>query len=117
MRNEVVKEAEILAEKRGVPIYASNPSPLPNEIKKNRRARFGDDVKGLIVDNGSGEILGHGEAMVYEWEEVDKERFAQLYLAGLKQLQGYRRQGWQSSIWCTANCRRSPGRIPSLFPF
>lgn len=47
MRNEVVKEAEILAEKRGVPICTSNPSvPSPNEIKTNRRACFGDDVKG-----------------------------------------------------------------------
>src|ERR1017187_6740385 len=86
MRSLVAKQPEVLAEKRGVPIYTSNPSiPSADEIKKPKRARLGDDVKGLVVDNGSGEILGHGGAMVYEWEEVDKERFVKLYLAGLKQ--------------------------------
>ncbi len=94
MRNEVQKEPEVLAEKRGVKIYTSNPSvPSPDEIKKPKRARFGNDVKGLVVDNGSGEILGHGGAMVYEWEEVDKERFVKLYLAGLKQAAGLTRAG------------------------
>lgn len=94
MRNEVVTEAEVLAEKRGVRIYTSNPSvPSPDEIKRPKRARLGDDVKGLVVDNGSGEILGHGGAMVYEWEEVDKERFVKLYLAGLKQAAGLTKAG------------------------
>jgi hypothetical protein len=50
-------------------------------------------VRGLVVDNGSGEILGHGGAMVYEWEEVDKERFVKLYLAGLKQAAGLTKAG------------------------
>jgi len=41
------------------------------------------------VDNsGTGEILSPGGALVYEWEEVDKERFVKLYLAGLKQAVG-----------------------------
>lgn len=67
-------------------IYTSNPSvPTAEEIKRPKRARIGNEVKGLVVDNGSGEILGHGGAMVYEWEEVDKERFVKLYLAGIKQ--------------------------------
>jgi hypothetical protein len=46
-----------------------------------------------VVDSGSGEILGHGGAMVYEWEEVDKERFVKLYLAGLKQAAGLSKAG------------------------
>ena len=76
----------VLAEKRGVPIYTSNPSvPSADEIRKPKRTRLGNELKGLVVDNGSGEVLGHGGAMVYEWEEVDKERFVKLYLAGLKQ--------------------------------
>src|SRR5271156_1241637 len=94
MRNPVAREAEVLAEKRGVPIYTSNPSvPSADEIKKPKRAQLGNDVKGLVVDNGSGEILGHGGAMVYEWEEVDKERFVKLYLAGLKQAAGLSKAG------------------------
>jgi hypothetical protein len=84
----------VLAEKRGMPIYTSNPSiPSPDEIRKPKRARIGNDLKGLVVDSTNGEILGHGGAMVYEWEEVDKERFVKLYLAGLKQAAGLSKAG------------------------
>lgn len=94
MRNDTIGEAEVLAEKRGVRIYASNPSvPPPEEIRKPKRARLGNEVKGLVVDNGTGEILGHGGAIAYEWEEVDKERFVKLYLAGLKQAAGLTKAG------------------------
>ena len=71
--------------KWGVAVYETNPSvPKADEIKKLKRARIGNEQKGLVVDNGTGEILGHGGALVYEWEEVDKERFVKLYLAGLR---------------------------------
>jgi hypothetical protein len=77
-----------------VPIYTSNPSvPSADEIKKPKRTRLGTELRGLVVDNGSGEVLGHGGAMVYEWEEVDKERFVKLYLAGLKQAAGLSKAG------------------------
>ena len=72
-----------------MPVYDTNPSiPSPEEIKKLKRTKLGDERRGLVVDNGTGEILGPGSAMVYEWEEVDKERFVKLYLAGLKQAVG-----------------------------
>jgi hypothetical protein len=94
MRNETAKGVGVLAEKRGVRIYESNPSvPSPDEIKRPKRARLGDDVKVLVVDNGTGEIQGHGGAIVYDWEEVDKERFVKLYLAGLKQAAGLTKAG------------------------
>lgn len=77
---------DVVKEKRGIPVYRSNPSvPSPDEIKKVKRTKLGDDRRGLVVDDGTGEILGHGGAIIYEWEEVDKERFVKLYLAGLKQ--------------------------------
>lgn len=61
MRNEVQHTAGVLAEKRGVPIYTSNPSvPSADEIKKPKRTRLGTELRGLGVDNGSGEVLGHG---------------------------------------------------------
>lgn len=83
---EVSKDAVVVAEKRGVKIHQTNPSiPSEREIKRNKRAQIGTDMRGLVVDSGSGEILGHGGAIAYEWEEVDKERFVKLYLAGLKQ--------------------------------
>jgi hypothetical protein len=94
MQNKVQDNTGVLAEKRGVPIYTSNPSvPSADEIKKPKRTRFGDDMKGIVVDNSSGEVLGHGGAMMYEWEEVDKERFVKLYLAGLKQAAGLSKAG------------------------
>jgi hypothetical protein len=94
MRTIDQHDTGVLAEKRGMPIYTSNPSiPSPDEIRKPKRARIGNDHKGLVVDSGSGEILGHGGAIAYEWEEVDKERFVKLYLAGLKQAAGLSKTG------------------------
>ncbi len=93
MRNIFDIPSSVL-EKHGLPIYSSNPSiPNSHEIKRSKRTQIGNDVKGLVVDTGSGEIIGHGGAIVYEWEEVDKERFVKLYLAGLKQAAGLSRSG------------------------
>ena len=79
----------VIKDKRGIPVYQTNPSvPDPSEIKKFKLAKLGNDKKGVVVDGGTGEILGPGAAMVYEWEEVDKERFVKLYFAGLKQAVG-----------------------------
>ena len=67
-------------------------------------------MKGLVVDNGSGEILGHGGAMVYEWEEVDKERFVKLYLAGLKQASGLSKAGLAVFELVYNRVRERPGQ-------
>src|SRR5271170_2498254 len=111
MRNEVQTIGGVLAEKRGVPIYTSNPSvPSADEIRKPKRTRLGNEVKGLVVDNGSGEVLGHGGAMVYEWEEVDKERFVKLYLAGLKQAAGLSKSGLVVFEQVYSKVRENPGK-------
>lgn len=39
----------------------------------------------MVINTGSGEVLGPGTAIAYEWEEVDSERFVKLFLQGLKQ--------------------------------
>lgn len=71
-------------EKRGTPVYASNPSvPHPDSITKTRRTRIGDEKKGLVIGD-TGEILGQGSAVFYELEEVDDSRFVKLYLSGFK---------------------------------
>ena len=46
------------------------------------------EQKALLIDEGTGEILGRGGAVMYEWEEVDKEGFVKLFLSGLKQASG-----------------------------
>lgn len=80
--------------RHGQPVYAVNPSiPDAGDIGKPRRTRIGTDKKGVVVDNGSGEILGHGGALIYEWEEVDSERFVKLYLAGLRSAVGMSKAG------------------------
>lgn len=86
--------SDVITERRGFPVYATNPSvPAPGEISTSRRAQIGTEQKGLVVNNGNGEILGAGTALMYQWEEVDKERFVKLYLAGLKQAVGLSKAG------------------------
>jgi hypothetical protein len=98
-------------EKYGVPIYETNPSiPSETEIKRSKRAQIGTEMRGLVVDTGSGEILGHGGAMAYEWEEVDKERFVKLYLAGLKQAAGLTKAGLAVFEIVYKQVRKRPGQ-------
>ena len=105
------KKAMVVAEKRGVPIYQTNPSiPTETEIKRNKRAQIGTEMRGLVVDSSSGEILGHGGAIAYEWEEVDKERFVKLYLAGLKQAAGLTKAGLAVFELVYKQVRENPGK-------
>ena len=56
--------ANAVKAKRGIPVYRTNPSiPGEHEIKKMKRTKLGDEHRGLVVDNGTGEILGHGGAI------------------------------------------------------
>lgn len=87
-------KALVIDYKKGVPVYEVNPSiPQQSQIARNKRAQIGTDKRGLIVDEGNGEILGHGGAIVYEWEEVDAERFVKMYLTGIKQAANLTKSG------------------------
>lgn len=87
-------DSTIIAERRGMPVYISNPSvPSETEINRPRRRQLGDEHKGLVIDDGSGEVLGRGGAFAYEWEEVDKERFVKLFLDGVKQAASLSKSG------------------------
>lgn len=88
------KNPQAVTTKHGQPVYATNPTiPTAGTISKPRRAQIGDDRRGMVIDQSSGEILGHGGAMVYQFEEVDKERFVKLYLAGLQSAVGMSKAG------------------------
>jgi hypothetical protein len=92
MRNEFLK-SEVVGQKRGIPVYTANPSiPDPSAVTRIRRKPIGDETKGFVVD-GAGAVIGRGVAAVYEWEEVDQERFVKLYLDGLKQAAGLSKAG------------------------
>jgi hypothetical protein len=88
------KEALVVNHRKGVPVYERNPSvPVQGDIGRNRRRQIGDEHKGLVINDGSGEVLGPGTAIAYEWEEVDAERFVKLFLSGLKQASGLSKSG------------------------
>jgi hypothetical protein len=46
-----------------------------------------------VIDRGTGEVLGRGAAVIYEWEEVDQERFVKLFIGGLKKAAGLSKTG------------------------
>lgn len=81
--------APAIRQKRGVPIYTTNPSvPAKEDISRSRRTQFGNDRRGLIIDGDTGELMGRGGAYMYEFEEVDKERFVKLFLDGVRKAAG-----------------------------
>jgi hypothetical protein len=86
-------DSTIIAERRGMPVYITNPSvPAKNE-GRSRRRQIGGETKGLVIDDGTGQILGRGTAVAYEWEEVDSERFVKLFMDGVKQASGLTKPG------------------------
>ena len=88
------KPPAIIGEKKGIPIYRTNPSvPDANSISKKKKVRYGDEQRGMVLDSGSGEILGPGVATFYEFEEVDDTKFVKVFLAGIKQATGLGKAG------------------------
>jgi hypothetical protein len=91
------KDAEnnnLLRSKRGFICYEKNPSvPDVQTLQtRARRVRIGDEKKGLVIGE-TGEILGTGAAVIYEFEEVETSRFVKLYLSGIKQAVGLSKAG------------------------
>jgi hypothetical protein len=87
-------QANVIRQKRGVPVYTTNPSVVAkDDISRYRRTQIGTEQRGLVIDGGTGEIFGRGSAFAYEFEEVDKERFVKLFLSGLKQASGLSKAG------------------------
>jgi hypothetical protein len=84
----------VIKQKKGVPVYATNPSvPSADDISRRKQVRFGNDKRGFVVDNGSGEVLGVGGMGFYEFEEVDNAKFVKMFLAGIKQTAGLSKAG------------------------
>jgi hypothetical protein len=83
-------EVPAIRQKRGVPIYTSNPSiPPRDEIGRTRRTQIGNERRGMLIDGDTNEIImGRGSAVMYEFEEVDKERFVKLFLDGVRKTAG-----------------------------
>lgn len=91
---ETDQKVGVVKIKHGVPVYRTNPSvPEAETIKKQKRVRIGNDKKGFVIDNYSGEILAVGGVGFYEFEEVDNTRFVKLFLEGIKQTAGLSKAG------------------------
>lgn len=109
--SKIEQKPGAIREKHGIPVYRTNPSvPGANEIARSKRVQIGDTHKGFVVDNGTGEILGRGAAFAYEFEEVDKERFVKLYIAGLKQASGLSKAGLAVFEIVYSALRETPGK-------
>jgi hypothetical protein len=101
----------VIRQKRGVPIYRANPSvPAKDEIVRGRRVQLGNEHKGMIIDGGTGEIIGRGAACMYEFEEVDKERFVKLFLDGVKKAAGLSAAGLTIFELIYNQVRESPNK-------
>src|SRR5262245_32675501 len=111
MSEDAQRSKKPVDERYGVAGYQTNASvPAETEIIRSSLAQPGTERKGLIVDSGSGEIVGHGGAIGYEWEEVDKDRFVKLYLAGLKQAAGLSKAGLAVFETVYKQVRERPGQ-------
>lgn len=109
--SKLEQKSEPIREKHGIPVYRTNPSvPAAGEISRQKRVQIGDTHKGIVVDTSSGEILGRGGAIAYEWEDVDQERFVKLYLAGLKQASGLSKAGLGVFEIVYSALRETPGQ-------
>ena len=87
-------EKTVFLSKRGYPKYETNPSiPNADSISKRKPRKIGNDKKGMIVNENTGEILSMGGVGFYEFEEVDDTRFVKLFLAGIKQAAGLSKAG------------------------
>jgi len=94
MTEESQKKSLVISSKKGVPVYSENPSvPNPEDIKRRKAVRYGNEQKGFVVDGGSGEVLGIGGMGFYEFEEVDNAKFVKMFLAGIKQAAGLSKAG------------------------
>ena len=87
-------DKDIIGKKQGLPIYKSNPSvPDRSSITRHKKQRFGDERRGFVVDQHTGEVLSVGGAGFYEFQEVDDTKFVKLFLAGIKQAVGLSKSG------------------------
>lgn len=107
----------VIGEKQGIPVYATNPSiPSKDTIARLKKRRLGDEHRGLIID-GTSEILGRGTAVVYEWEEVDTERFVKLFLGGIKKASGLSKTGLSVFEVVYNQMRESPNSDTVILSF
>ena len=91
----VNRQIEILGERKGIPIYARNPSiPPVGEIRtKTHQTQVAKGKDAMIVSGSTGELLGKSMVAFMHSEEVDQTRFVKVFLDGVKRIAGLSKAG------------------------
>lgn len=89
--------AEVIATKRGFPIYDRNPSvPSPNGLPTRMRpVKIANGNRAMIIGKDTGELLGDAHAAFFEMQAVDQGQFVKIYLAGIKNTAKLTKAGMQ----------------------
>jgi hypothetical protein len=89
--------AEVIATKRGFPIYDRNPSvPTPGGMPTRMRpVKIANGNRAMIIGRDTGELLGDAQATFFEMQEVDTARFVKIYLEGVKSTTRLAKAGMQ----------------------
>jgi len=84
--NRQTERAEVIATKRGFPIYDRNPSvPSPNGLPTRMKpVKIANGNRAMIIGKDTGELLGDAHAAFFEMQAVDQGQFVKIYLAGIK---------------------------------
>lgn len=82
--------------KKTLPKYLTNPSLENMSVStKNKKSFLNNGSKHLIIDEGTGEHVGHMGAVFIEEKTVDTEQFIKLFAAGVEQLADLSASGYR----------------------
>jgi len=95
--NRQTERAEVIATKRGFPIYDRNPSvPTPGGIPTRMRpVKIANGNRAMIIGKDTGELLGDAHAAFFEMQAVDQGQFVKIYLEGVKNTTKLAKAGMQ----------------------
>ena len=95
--NRQTASAEVIATKRGFPIYDRNPSvPAPGGIPTRMKpVKIANGNRAMIIGRDTGELLGDAQAAFFEMQAVDQGQFVKIYLEGIKNTAKLTKAGMQ----------------------
>jgi len=109
--NDQNNHPAFIGKKKGVAVYKYNPSvPTVDGVSKKKKVKFGNEKRGFILDNDTGEVLNVGGAGFYEFEEVDDTKFVKLFLDGVRQATGLSKPGMSLFELVYRELQSTPGQ-------
>lgn len=91
----VERQDMVLGERKGIPIYAKNPSiPSLGELRtRPHQMQIAKGKDAMIISGSTGELLGKSMVAFMHSEEVDQTRFVKVFLDGVKHIAGLTKSG------------------------